>query len=454
MPVSIPASTSASPPAGPTTAPPAPPAPTPIPDATGLVDLSFSQTRTLTRQQQDAAQNCVAVSKHSKITLLPNHGLTAEGELEGFSFQCSVADSAAMLPISKSTFGMTAIYECLMSPQQAAGLSPTPYLQLVSDMQQSTAKLQEVVSDLQNSPLEPLKLDCMPDWENLHQSMHNVRDQREWVENVPGKIGLYHCFMRTNAQNRREHKVFIVISGHCAHASEELYNLWLDARDSISAREFMECAEISWLRQSTMRHHNRLAARVAHKFNLTVRFMTDSSAVGPTTDMLLPTTCTVYRDVSMHQNVVQVSNDAAIMSLNKSGVIFDCWGTEGFWVFMGPRDMSSYKIFGTDFRTSKALAFPCKTVRYHTQYQPRDRNSLVLIPSVSTSSNTAESTQLAPKLAAHDPTQACLHESACRKFSGFMFPHTAFVQELEKLGFNQNDGITNLMPIVAYCTDE
>jgi hypothetical protein len=454
MPVSIPASTPPAP-AGPITDSKAPPAPTP-PDATGLVDLSFSQTRTLTRQQQDAAQNCVAGSKHSRITLLPNHSLTTEGELEGFSFQCSVEDSAAMLPISKSTFGMTAIYECLMSPQQAAGQVPTPYLQLVSDMQQSTAKLQEVVSDLENSPLEPLKLDCMPDWENLHQSMHNIRDQREWVENMPGKIGLYHCFMRTNAQNRREHKVFIVISGHCAHASEELYNLWLDARESISAREFMQCAEISWLRQSTMRHHNRLAARVAHKFNLTVRFMTDASAVGPPTDMLLPTTCTVYRDLSMHQNVVQVSNDAAIMSLNKSGVIFDCWGSEGFWVFMGPRDMSSYKIFGTDFRTSKALAFPCKTVRYHMQYQPRDRNSLVITPSVSTvsSASTAECKDLVSKLAAHDPTQTCLHQSACRKFSGFMFPHTAFVQELEKLGFNQNDGITNLMPIVAYCTDE
>ena len=163
--------------------------------------------------------------------------------------------------------------------------------------------------------------------------------------------------------------------------------------------------------------------------------MTDASAVGPPVDMLLPTTCTVYRDLNMHQNVVQVSNNAAIMSLNKSGVIFDCWGTEGFWVFMGPRDMSSYKIFGTDFRTSKALAFPCKTVRYHMQYQPRDRNSLVLTPSVPTTSAFAsECKELVAKLAAHDPTLACLHQSACRKFSGYMFPHTALCRSWRNSG--------------------
>ena len=40
--------------------------------------------------------------------------------------------------------------------------------------------------------------------------------------------------MRTNTQNIREHKVFIVVSGYCAHATEELYNLWLDARHSIT----------------------------------------------------------------------------------------------------------------------------------------------------------------------------------------------------------------------------
>jgi hypothetical protein len=36
----------------------------------------------------------------------------------------------------------------------------------------------------------------------------------------------------------------------------------------------------------------------------------------------------------------------------------------------------------------------------------------------------------------------------------FMFPHAGFVDVLCQLGFNRNDGIINLMPIVTYSTDE
>ena len=32
-------------------------------------------------------------------------------------------------------------------------------------------------------------------------------------------MGIYHCFMRTNAQNEREHKVFIVVSGNCRNSN-------------------------------------------------------------------------------------------------------------------------------------------------------------------------------------------------------------------------------------------
>ena len=32
-------------------------------------------------------------------------------------------------------------------------------------------------------------------------------------------MGIYRCFMRTNAQNEREHKVFIVVSGNCRNSN-------------------------------------------------------------------------------------------------------------------------------------------------------------------------------------------------------------------------------------------
>jgi len=53
-----------------------------------------------------------------------------------------------------------------------------------------------------------------------------------------------------------------------------------------------------------------------------------------------------------------------------------------------------------------------------------------------------------------DKTQICIYKNDHRKYNGYMFPHTTLIQELEKLGFNLNDGVTNLMPIVTYCNDE
>ena len=64
----------------------------------GLVDDS-SASKPLSRQQVDAAKNCVASSRHSTISLLPDCSLNKEGELQGFLFECSLDDSASILPI-------------------------------------------------------------------------------------------------------------------------------------------------------------------------------------------------------------------------------------------------------------------------------------------------------------------------------------------------------------------
>jgi hypothetical protein len=130
----------------------------------------------------------------------------------------------------------------------------------------NAALLLEVIRSLELDRVHPLKFDCMPDWETT-----TLKDQRVWREEVPAKIGVYHAFMRTAAQNTREHKIFIVVSGHCRHASEEMYNLWLDARDTITSKQFLQCAELDWLRKTTLRQHNRLAARVPQRLRLNVR---------------------------------------------------------------------------------------------------------------------------------------------------------------------------------------
>jgi hypothetical protein len=215
----------------------------------------------------------------------------------------------------------------------------------------------------------------------------------------------------------------------------------------------MACAELDWLRKATLRHHGRLAARLAQALDLDVRFIEDVNAVDNVCT-LLPSTSCVCRDLAMVNGRVLVTSDAALMDTCKSGLLFDCYASEGFWVFMGPRDTGSYRMFGNEFQvTGKYQGFPTKTVRYNKLFPPREKTNLVT-PYGRQTVGTCDT----------DVQQAVLHKSTAednvlysnhsKNLTCFMFPHAGFVNVLSQLGFNQNDGIINLMPITAYCDDE
>ena len=421
----------------------------------GILETRFAH-RSLTRQEHDAALNSLASSQHTKLTVMPNHALNLEGELEGFVFECAVDDSASVMPLTKSSFFTTAIYECLQD-------SSSSFQHLTMNMAATTAKLTEIMREIESSQhdTEHLKFDCMPELDPSIDSQHTFKDQRVWRENTPAKIGIYHCFMRTTAQNMREHKIFIVVSGYCRHASEELHNMWLDARHDITAGQFMGCAEIDWLRKATLRHHSRLAARVAQGLNLNVRFIEDVNAVDRVC-MLLPSTSCVGRDLALVGGRVLVSSDAALMDTCKSGLIFDCFASEGFWVFMGPRDTGSYRMFGNEFQvTGRYQGFPTKTVSYNKLFPPREKTNIVTPyrrHSASAFHTVVQDSVSHMDTVSHmDKEQAVqnvLYSNPSTGITCFMFPHAGFVNVLSQLGFNQNDGIINLMPIISYCDDE
>lgn len=411
---------------------------------TEVEDSGFVNTATvgkpMTSTETDASRNCVLSSKHSEIHIMPNHAINKEGELEGFSFLCSPADSAAILPVSKTLFHTTCIYECIL-------LSTSPYIQLMQDLNASEKKFREFIDIIANDTKNPLKLDCMQE-DSLNS--FKIKDEREWNEELPAKIGIYHCFMRTNVQNMREHKVFIIISGACRHASEEIYNLWLDARNTITAKQFFECAELNWLRKTTSRHHNRLAARLAMFFNFNVHYMQDFEAVGTPPKILLPTLSNVTHDINICSNRIVLSNNAAILNVCKSGIIFDCWANEGFWIFSGPRDTSEYKIFGSELSgKTNHFAFPTRTVRYHSQFLCKKSEDVIFVKKNVCGNSKFKSFKdnavMAPRI---------IYSSKDTNYDAFLFPNTQFIEELNKLGFNTNDGINNLMPILVYCDDE
>ena len=387
----------------------------------------------LTRQELEACESCVSSSVGSCIQVMPNHTLTETGEISGFCFRSGGSEKASVIPMSKNCFGMTTIYEC------ASGKHSNAYISIMNNLAETQARLQTLIAELESGEKD-LNFECMHDW----TSSMNVRDQRAWSDGMPVKMGIYHCFMRTNAQNEREHKVFIVVSGNCRHASEELYNLWLDARDDITVAQFMECGEVAWLRQATLRWLNRVAWKIMDALKLSSHTVVeDKEAVGRKVYMLMPTTYTVYNDMCliMHANQFLMTNNATLLHSTSSGVIFDCFASEGFWIFHGARDTSSHKIFGAEFRANKdCYAFPTKTVCYHMLYACRHSQTQVTF---------ARSAKTETK-----KTTVCMYAADKSKFTGVMFPDSSFIAELEKLGFSNNNGITNLMPIVMYCSDE
>ena len=413
------------------------------PPADGQLDTRFTH-RSLTRQEHDAATNSVASSRHTKMTIMPNHALNLEGELEGFVFECSADDSASVLPLTKSSFSTTAIYECLQD-------KGSTFQQLTTNIGTTVQKLKKIMEDMENAENEVdfLKLDCMPELDPSTDSYHLFKDQRAWRENTPAKIGVYHCFMRTTAQNMREHKIFIVVSGYCKHASEELHNMWLDARHDITAGQFLECAELDWLRKATLRHHSRLAAKVARGLDLHVRLIEDVNAVDKIC-MLLPSTSCVCRDLQKMSNRVLLTSDAALLDTCKSGLVFDCFASEGFWVFMGPLDTGSCRMFGTEFQvTGRYQGFPTKTVRYNNLYPAREKSNVV-----TPYNRRSIDAQSIPQLHDENAAQHIVYSNDTSNTTCFLFPHGGFVNMLAQLGFNPNDGIINLMPIAMYCGDE
>ena len=417
----------------------------------GFVDDS-SASKPLTRQQVDAAKNCVASSRHSTISLLPNCSLNKEHqELQGFLFECNLDDSASILPITKSSFAQTTIYQCFAAGQNfdAIDAHSLPYLQLVSDFSSTCAKMKEFVQEIEESTGDPLTLDCMPDYEDasMNDEKNGYRmwqDNKVWTENIPNKIGLYHCFMRTNAQTAREHQVYIIVSGECKFASEQLYNYWLDARNHITARQFVNCAELNWLRQATARNHNRLAAKLAKKMNLHVRLVKDGAAADSTVNMALPANQTVYCDIchDTQNNKLYVTSEAVLLKNAKSGILCD-YSLEGFWCYHGPNDHQTYKTFGSNLSyDSKKPAFPCSTIKYHSLFQPKSKANVIAY-----NNGNATGKQ-------EHQSEAVMYATKDRKYTGFLFPNQNFLDLLTPLGLDRTNLITCLMPICVYITDE
>jgi len=394
----------------------------------------------------DACANAVQISKHTRLMLLPNHHMNTEGELQGFVFTCSRDDTANVLPMSKKTCNMTSVYECQCEDTSGAPLNAN-VMRIVQDMPACKSTLADYVSSLKRQKTPFASFACIPEIQSVDTRtesgminfvVEDTVDQCAWTPSVPAKLGLYHTFTRTNTNDAREHKVYIVVSGCLTHAAEELHNLWLDAGEHVSCGQLLECEELQWLRKATHRNHNRIAADMSLLFKLKLQLVIDVDSPEPNTLMAFPTTYTYMNDImqATQPNEMQVSESACFTDHSDNGVVMDMFSSEGFWLFQGPRDHSNYNTYGSIFCSRAATgAFPTKNIAYHDKYRGLSSTTV----SVNRERSGHNSIYTEPE--GDGP-------------SSFMFPDEKFMRTLEDLGFNRNDGILSLMPLVCFVGDE
>lgn len=430
----------------------------------------------LTPQEHECCVNSVSSSPHTKLVVLPNHGLNGDGELQGFMFTAHVDDKASVLPVNKRMCETTSIYECLTrSTSDRTPFNPA-VLHVVNNMDSYRTALHEYIKSMNSSEVQDIAFDCIPERQTitteletddvLDMHISQLCDAREWSASVPNKVGLYHAYSNTSHNPFIEHKLFIVVSGFLPRACEELHNLWLDSRHVISCNDFVQSEELNWLRRATQRNHNRIAADIAEIFDLDFHRTLDTDCVSQNQKIILPSTTTIQSDVVYcpHSERIKMTDDACLPESSNNGIAFEMYSCEGFWLFHGPRDNSTYNPYGGEFLcTGAESCFPTKTLMLQGMFSNTSHADVVSIPSVSNATtifahdrgSKEQSTELGEeKSTARDPYDTDRDPRTLPRTNKFMRPSENFMRVLQTMGFNRNDGITNLMPLVCYVKNE
>jgi len=396
-------------------------------------------TFALSELERDAVEAVVAGSQQTHVRLLPNVHMNEELELAGFHFTCSASDLARVMPVPKTLFSCTAMYEV----RSADDLSFNALvLRLLCEKGAGREALTAVVTRLRAAQCASAPgFDCIAEEEEegahgvLAFLAHHRSDGRVWAEQLPEKVGVYHAFVRKNTKDVIEHKLYIVVSGSLPFADDEMYRLWQDACTSTTCAQFVEAEETQWLRAATVRNHNRVAAMVAEALQLPVVCVIDQEDPSKTKRAAHPTTVTFRNDVLLDstRNAVHVVNSGCFLEKSENGVLFEMHAGEGFWLFQGPTDNAGGHAYGTVFNASEpAACFPTATVRYHDNFAARGA-------SVSC-------------VRSGNATLVCDAEDTGAHVS--LFPEEHFLRRCEVLGFNRNNPVVCLMPLLAYTSEK
>jgi hypothetical protein len=390
--------------------------------------------------ERGACEAALHLSQHTKIELLPNVHINERMELSGFHFEAAGCDTANVLPVTNNLFDCIVAYEVNNDSHESFNAKVLHILQNLEDYK---ARLQTLINELKSNTVNVPAFSCMID-DNDEESLNddelvfakNTCDRKVWDEQLPRKVGLYHAFVRPHTKDTIEHKLFIVVSGSLPFLDEEFHMLWQDCNSFTTCEQLLESEELQFLRSATLRNHNRVAARVADALNLQIRCFIDTEDPTGQKRSAHPTTLTMRSDIHIdtHTRRVHMVDGACFLHKSNNGILHEMHAAEGFWLFQGPPDNASYNCFGTIFNHHKDVSsFPTSTLRYHDKFPARG--------TIVSCQHAAES------------TKDTIYELKVPTQVETLFPDESYMKKTENLGFNRNQSIVSLMPVLQYVSE-
>jgi hypothetical protein len=376
-----------------------------------------------TSDEQATLSAMLSTDASARVLLMPTHHISHQGDMMGFRFECSAHITGSSLPISRSMFFGHTASECLEDD--------TAILKLMSDKESNKRKMAEFIEELKAN-YNPADLICIADNATTITNAGLMQatdlrsvDCKRWTPEVPETIGLYHAYIRGYNRDVRVHKLFIVCSGGCPKAADQFCNLAIDVGGEWNVGEIAESEEAWWLRRACQRARCRLISMLAAKFSVRVSCVDDVQAYYTKEGALLavPTTDTVEHDISRLQNTVSVHNLAVDTTRITNGILCQMHPSEGYWLFRGAQRGTG--VHGAMFGSQQVCgAFPTRSP---------------LIPP--TAARNAVVVQDGPSIIRDGKAFSGRQHYACFD--------EAFFKNLEKMQWNRDNGVVELIPIVV-----
>eukprot|EP00961_Rhodomonas_salina_P164906 2222138-Rhodomonas_salina.3 len=423
----------------------------------------------LSKDEDETISMIIGADINSDITLAPTHHIDNCGTLHGFRVAYPQHTAGVMLPISREMFFGHTIAEASVHSESNVMNINTDVMKLVSDQGRCRTLMRELLEEIDiESNGHEAGLHCIPQnvngWEqtdghnpdrhnadrhgtfgqtgtagNVYNSDTRATDSQPWKPELPIRVGIYHSFVRGFSKDTREHKVYISCTGGCTLAAESYYNLLLDIGTNTDVDEVVDSEETFWLRNASYRSRCRTIQRVADKFGINIKSISDINSYDDQ-KMALSTTDTVYNNITLLlSGHVAVFNDCVDTTTSKNGIVNTLHPSEGLWIYKGTsRSSGGMSHLGFGFGDQKVCGiFPSST--FHVTRSAREKQLHRAVPF---STIYARNTETVVTYKCDEKTTPC----------EFSWPDEKFLGTLQKTGWDRNNGIVELMPIIVGVT--